>query len=127
MNTALNIVQQAYAAFGRRDIPALLELVADEVNWECVVPASLPYAGKRKTRAEVADFFAAIPQADAIEVFEPREFIDAGEHVVALGWEKSTALDTKKVFETEWVHVFTVKNDKIVRWRGFFDTAARYI
>jgi uncharacterized protein len=127
MNTALNIVQQAYAAFGRRDIPALLELVADEVNWECVVPASLPYAGKRKTRAEVADFFAAIPQADAIEVFEPREFIDAGEHVVVLGWEKSTALDTKKVFETEWVHVFTVKNDKIVRWRGFFDTAARYI
>jgi uncharacterized protein len=127
MNTALNIVQQAYAAFGRQDIPALLELVADEVDFECVAPASLPYAGKRKTRGEVADFFDAIPRADAIHVFEPREFIDAGENVVVLGWEKSTALDTNKDFETEWVHVFTVRNDKIVRWRGFFDTAARYI
>jgi uncharacterized protein len=127
MNTALNIVQQAYAAFGRQDIPALLELVADEVDFECVAPASLPYAGKRKTRSEVADFFDAIPKADAIHVFEPREFIEAGENVVVLGWEKSTALDTNKDFETEWVHVFTVRNDKIVRWRGFFDTAARYI
>jgi uncharacterized protein len=125
MNTALNIVQQAYAAFGRRDIPALLELVAEEVDWECVAPASLPYAGIRKTRAEVADFFAAITRADTIQVFEPREFIDAGENVVVLGWEKSTAVDTNKTFETEWAHVFTVKNGKIVRWRGFFATAAR--
>jgi uncharacterized protein len=59
-------------------------------------------------------------------VFEPREFIDASEHVIVLGWEKTTALDTNKTFETEWVHVFTVRNGKIVRWRGFFDTAARY-
>ena len=66
------------------------------------VPASLPYAGKRRTRAEVADFFAAIPRVDDIHVFEPREFIDAGEHVVVLGWEKTTALDTNKLYETEW-------------------------
>jgi uncharacterized protein len=126
MNPALDIVQQAYHAFGRQDIPALLALVADEVDWECVVPGSLPYSGKRRTRAEVADFFAAIPRVDAIHVFEPREFIDAGEQVVVLGWEKTTALDTNKMYETEWVHVFTVRNGRIVRWRGFFDTAARY-
>jgi uncharacterized protein len=76
MNPALDIVQQAYHAFGRQDIPALLALVADEVDWECVVPGSLPYSGKRRTRAEVADFFAAIPRVDAIHVFEPREFVD---------------------------------------------------
>src|ERR1700741_3392917 len=120
MSAALNIVKQAYAAFGRQDIPALLELVSDEVDWECVAPASLPYAGKRTTRAEVADFFSALPKADAIHAFEPREFIDAGEHVVVLGWEKTTALDTNKTFETEWVHVFTVTNGKVARWRGFF-------
>jgi ketosteroid isomerase-like protein len=29
------------------------------------------------------------------------------------------AVDTQKLFETEWVHVFTVKSGKITRWRGF--------
>jgi len=34
--------------------------------------------------------------------------------------------DTGRPFETEWLHLFTVKNGKVTRWRGFFTTAARY-
>ncbi len=126
MGTSMTIVQQAYEAFGRKDVPAILELVADEVDWEFVGSASLPYAGRRRNRNEVRDFFAAIPRTDDIHAFEPREFIEAGEHVTVLGWERSTALDTGKQFESEWVHVFTVKSGKVTRWRGFFNTAARY-
>ena len=126
MGAALDVVQQAYAAFGRGDIPTLVKLIADEVDWECVAPATLPYAGQRRTPDQVAKFFEALPQADDIHDFEPREFIEAGENVTVLGWEKTTALDTQKLFETEWVHVFTVKSDKITRGRGFFNTAARY-
>jgi uncharacterized protein len=127
MGAALDVVQQAYAAFGQGDIPTLLKLITDEVDWECVAPKTLPYAGRRRTPQEVANFFESLPQADDIHAFEPREFIEAGEHVTVLGWEKTTAIDTKKLFETEWVHVFTVKSGKITRWRGFFDTAARYV
>ncbi len=114
MGAALDIVQQAYAAFGRHDITALMKLIADEVDWECVAPATLPYAGRRRTHEEVAKFFEDLPKADDIHAFEPREFIEAGEHVTVLGWEKTTAVETKKLFETEWVHVFTVK--RCCRW-----------
>jgi hypothetical protein len=126
MGTSTTVVQQAYEAFGRKDVPAILELVADEVDWEFVGSAGLPYAGRRRNRNEVRDFFAAIPRTDDIHAFEPREFIEAGEHVTVLGWERATALDTGKQFEGEWVHVFTVKSGKVTRWRGFFNTAARY-
>ncbi len=126
MGAATAIVQQAYTAFGQGNVPAILELVADEVDWELVGPKNLPYAGLRRNRDEVAAFFAAIPMADAIHVFEPREFIEADEHVTVLGWEQSTALDSKQDFASEWAHVFTVKGGKITRWRGFFNTAARY-
>ena len=126
MGTAMTIVQQAYEAFGRGDVPAMLALVADEVDWEFVGPPSLPYAGRRRNRMEVGAFFADIPRADDIHAFEPREFIEAGEHVTVLGWERATALDSGTQFEGEWVHVFTVKSGKITRWRGFFNTAARY-
>lgn len=126
MGTATAIVKQAYDAFGRGDVPAILKLVADEVDWELVGPTSLPYAGRRKNHKEVAEFFAAVASSDDIHAFEPREFIEATEHVTVLGWEDTTARDTNKKFETEWVHVFTVKNRKITRWRGFINTAARY-
>jgi ketosteroid isomerase-like protein len=80
----------------------------------------------RRNRKEVGEFFGDIPRADDIQAFEPREFIEAGEHVTVLGWESSTAIATGKKFESEWVHVFTVKSGKITRWRGVFNTAARY-
>lgn len=126
MFTSTEVVKQVYAAFSRADVPAILEHVADLVDWEFVGPPSLAYAGARHNRAEVAAFFAAIPRADEIHVFEPREFIDAGEHVTVLGWEQSKALESNREFSSEWVHVFTIKNGKVTRWRGFFNTAARY-
>lgn len=126
MGAATAIVKQAYEAFGRGDVPAILNLIADQVDWEFVGSASLPYAGRRKDKKGVGDFFAEVSRVDEIHTFEPREFIEAGEHVTVLGWESSTARDTKKKFETQWIHLFTVKNGKVTRWRGFFNTAARY-
>jgi ketosteroid isomerase-like protein len=123
---ATAVVRQAYEAFGRRDVPAILSLLADTVDWEFVGSSGLPYAGPRHGRQGVADFFAAVAQTDDIQVFEPREFIESGEHVTVLGWERSTALDTGVAFESQWAHVFTVRNGRITRWRGFFNTAARY-
>lgn len=126
MATPTAIVQQAYEAFGRGDVAGVLKLVAEQVDWEFVGSPNLPYAGRRRNHKEVADFFAAVARADDIHGFEPQEFIEAGEHVTVLGWESSTARETGKAFQTPWVHVFTVKDGKVTRWRGFFNTAARY-
>ena len=123
---ATAVVQQAYEAFGRQDVPAILKLVAEDVDWEFVGPASLAYAGKRRNHKEVADFFAAVARAVEIQAFEQREFIAAGEHVTVLGWESASAVESGTKFQSEWVHVFTVRKGKVTRWRGFANTAARY-
>lgn len=126
MSDAASVIQQIYAAFGRQDVPAILELVSETPDWEFVGSPGLAYAGNRRTRAEVGGFFAAVGATDDVHAFEPREFITAGEHVTVLGWESATARDTGKPFATEWVHLFTVREGKVTRWRGFFNTAARY-
>ncbi len=126
MGQATSVVQDAYAAFGRGDVPGVLALCADNVDWEHVGPPRLGYAGKRTDRAGVADFFAKVAEFDDIKVFEPREFIEQGDNVAVLGWEETTARDTGKSFRCEWMHWFTVTGGKITRWRGLYDTAARY-
>ena len=124
--TASAVVQEAYQAFGRKDVPALLNLLSETVDWEFVGSAQLPYAGRRQGKQGVADFFAAVAKMDDIHEFEPREFIEAGDHVTVLGWERTTAIDTGHSFESDWMHLFTVRDGKVTRWRGFFNTAARY-
>lgn len=125
MQTALSVVQQAYEAFRRQDISALLELIGEEVDWDFIGPSNLPYTGRRRNQQQMLDFFAAVQQAEEFHAFEPREFIEAGEHVTVLGWLSATTRDAQIKYEGEWIHVFTVSNGKIVHWRGFAKTTTR--
>lgn len=127
MATALSVVKAAYDAFGRGDVAAILDLVADKVDWKLLGPPAIPYAVQRNNKDDVARFFAEVQQADDTQLFEPREFIEAGEHVTVLGFERAMARQEGKLVETEWIHVFTVREGKIIRWRGAYDTAARFL
>ena len=63
MRAALDVVKEAYKAYGRGDLPALLEMVAEKTDWKFIGPVSLPYAGLRTDRKQVADFFDALARA----------------------------------------------------------------
>ena len=127
MANSLSIVKAAYDAFGRGDVPAILDLIADKVDWKLLGPPAIPYAGQRNSKEEVARFFAEVAQADDIQCFEPREFIEAGEHVTVLGFERFVSSPDARLVETEWIHVFTIHDGKVTRWRGCYDTAARFV
>jgi ketosteroid isomerase-like protein len=121
---ALEVVQAAYAAFGRGDIETILNSIADEVDWKFFGPKGLPFTGTFRTKGDIAKWFASIPEVDDIQEFEPREFISAGDNVTVLGWERTRARPSGKEFESEWVHVFTVRAGRIVRFWGMYDTEA---
>jgi ketosteroid isomerase-like protein len=120
----LEVVQAAYAAFGSGNIPAVLDLMAEDVEWTFRGASGLPYTGTFRGRSVVEKWFASVFQTDDIQAFEPREFLAGGEHVTVLGWERSRALPAGKVFECDWVHVFTVRDGKAVRFWGMYDTQA---
>jgi uncharacterized protein len=124
-NDNLRNVQQMYAAFARGDIATLLDAVADDVDWQWLGPTGLPYAGLRRGRTEVAQFFSAIDQAIEVQQFEPREFIAQNDRVVVLGHERSRVRSTGRTFEQEWAHVYSLRDGKVVRFRGYEDTAAQ--
>jgi ketosteroid isomerase-like protein len=124
MTKPIEVVKEAYAAFARGDMNAVLALIPEEVDWRVVGPSNLPYATNCRTRAEVQRYFEDLLAAEDITNFEPREFIDAGEHVVVIGFVAVVVKATGNAFESEWVHVFTVKDGLVHRWLEFFDTAA---
>lgn len=65
-----------------------------------------------------------LAESDDIQKFEPREFLEGPNHVTVLGWEQTQPRPNGKVFESEWVHVFTLRDGKVSRWIGTLDTAA---
>jgi len=125
MSTLTPVVQQAYAAFGRGDVEGILALLTDDVDWRFFASAGIPYAGRYTGKQQVHAWFGTVAESDDIQKFEPREFLEGPDHVTVLGWEQTRPRPDGKVFESEWVHVFTFKNGKVSRWIGTLDTAAR--
>lgn len=118
------LVQRGYDAFGRGDIPALLELLAEDVQWETPGPPELPTAGSRRGHQQVSEFFETINSLYDLQAFEAQVFVAEGDRVVVLGTETARVKATGKVLNTNWAHVFTVRNGQVVAFQEYLDTAA---
>ena len=119
----LRLVQDAYAAFSRGDIAAVLALLADEVDWQSLGPAELALCSRRRGKAQVAEFFKTLGETWHVEGFEPRDYVAQGDHVAAFGAFAAKSVATGRSIRSEWAHHFTVRDGKCTRWREYTDTA----
>lgn len=124
MNDALTTIQNVYAAFGRGDIPALLNMLASDVSWQFNGDSKAPFTGRFRGHGQVGEWFGLVASADGIQAFEPREFLVGPDHVTVIGWERTQALPNGGVFETEWVHVWQLREGLVSRFLGLLDTEA---
>ena len=127
VRTNAGVVQETYEAVGRGDIPALLDLLTDDVEWTFQGPSSIPFAGTRRGREGVAEFFSLVGKNLKFQEFEPREFVAQGDTVVVLGFERSLVKPTGRTFEQEWAHVYTLRDGKVATFLALEDTAAHVV
>ncbi len=119
------VVQEAYAAFGRGDVQAILDRLDDNAVWTAVYGAGpeVPHSGERRGKAAIAEFFKQVAAHVNFSRFEPKEFIATGDKVVELGHYTATT-SAKKDFDADFAMVFTLRNGKVVRFQEFTNLAA---
>jgi ketosteroid isomerase-like protein len=117
------LVKDLYNAFKRGDMETLLGGMADNIEWITPGPPDIPVAGKRSGREGVAEFFRLLNEHEEVQEFELKEFIAENGVVVALGHYRGRIKSTGKTTSYPFVHVFTINNGKVTRFREFFDTA----
>jgi ketosteroid isomerase-like protein len=117
-------VMNLYAAFGRGDIPAVIEALADDVEWVLPGPADIPMAGTRRGKQAVQAWFGIAAENLEFQVFEPRAFIAQDDKVVALLYVEAIARRTGRKFTSHDAHVYTLRDGKVVRQQSYEDTAA---
>jgi len=121
------LVQQGYQHFKSGNIPALLDMLSDNVEWVFPELKGVAVTGTRRGRKEVADFYAKLAETQETLSFEPREFVAQGDKVVVLGHYSFRVKATGRQFESDWAEVFTIKNGKIARFQEYANTAAAMV
>lgn len=119
---SLLVVQEAYHAFGSRDIDALMKLLSPDVEWGEPDNPLIPSAGTRQGTAGVLEWLQIGKATEAILSLEPRRFLAQEDMVAVIGHTKVMARPTGKVYETDFIHLVEVRDGMIVRFQEFFDT-----
>ena len=120
-NNPVQIVKDFFASMRRGDMPALLALCAEDMEW--TIPGEdWPLAGTYRGHAGLADLLG---KSEMLETStEPRQFIAQGDRVLVVGFASGKVIATNKTFKDDWVFAITVRNGKLTNIREYIDTQA---
>jgi ketosteroid isomerase-like protein len=116
----VEVVRQLVEAFNRRDLDAMSEWFAPDVEWEPAGPAAVErdvYRG----RDEVASGFAATWETWEVFRVEEAEIREREDSVVWLGTAKLRGGASQVEFEQPFAIHLLVRDGKVTRLQGFLE------
>ena len=123
MKTNLQIIQQVYSDFKQGNIPAILDILSDDINWELPQSAGTAFSGVFKGKNGVLEFFQQVAATNDMHEFDIDDFVASDDKVIALGHLKATSKTTGKTSANKWAHFWQLKNGKVVNHYEYADTA----
>ncbi|MEO8212719.1 MAG: nuclear transport factor 2 family protein [Myxococcales bacterium] len=119
-------MEEVYAAFGRGDVPFILDRVGDQTQWDFnVAGTDVPWHAPIRTKSELPRFFQAMAEHLSFEAFEPRAFLTDGRNVVVKLRVAYQVRRTGKRVDEEQVQWWSFDDGgRITALRHYEDTAA---
>lgn len=120
--TNSDLIRSLYAAFARGDVKTILDSLDPAIEWVSIGDGKvIPWAGRRDGVTGASSFFQSLADNLEFEAFEPREFFEDGETVIVIGRTRAR-VKNGSVFDSEWIHVFSLRSGRLLRFREFYDT-----
>jgi ketosteroid isomerase-like protein len=122
-NDNVKTIQSIYEAFGRGDLPAILESLADDVDWASSVSSTeVPWWGVRHGKDEVTDFFVKLAASTETLEFTTLEIMGDGDTVLTVVRYRVRSLATGREAEMLLQHYFKFRDGKVAYYRGAEDS-----
>ena len=119
--TPIDTVRAVYDCFERGDVPGVLELFDPEI--EIRQSEELPWGGHYRGHEEAIGFFTKLMSRIQTKVSIER-LIHAGDHVVEIGQTRGHAVGSQREFAIDEIHVWGVRDGRIVSMTAYVDNAA---
>lgn len=117
-------VRGFYQAIGRGDISFVLGVFDPQIEWNeaenFIYAEGNPYVGPQAILTGV--FGHLVAEWDQFRA-TPEQILDAGDTVVSLGRYTGTYKATGAAVNAQFVHVFTLRDGKVVKFQQYTDTA----
>ena len=120
----IKTIMNVYDAFGRGDVAAILDAVADDVDWAADTSSTAaPWYGVKHGKAGVTEFFQQFGSTMEVEEFRPVSFAANDTDVLTVVAHTAKSRETGKAGSMNLHHYFKFVDGKIAYYRGSEDTA----
>lgn len=119
----VDIIKSVYEAFAKGDVAGVLGRMSPDIHW--LEAENFPYADRNPYRgpdAVVAGVFARCMGEWNGFAVHMNDLIDGGDRIVALGRYSGENKATGRGMNPQAVHVWTLKDGKIVAFQQYIDT-----
>ena len=124
LSANVDLVRRLYALFGGGDVPGVLEMLSEDVEWAEPENPFNPCAGTRHGHDGFLEWARIGKESETILALEPQRFVAQGDTVAVIGRTRCRARPTGRTYETDFVHVVDLEAGKVRRFQEFFDTFA---
>jgi uncharacterized protein len=119
-----DVIDALYAALRAGDTDGVIALLSDDVVMVVPGPDGLGAAGEWRGHHGARECFRRLGEGHVTERLDFLERVAEGPYVVSRLHVIAVARATGRRFESDIVHLFTVRDGKVTRLLDFFDTAA---
>ncbi|MFI5187721.1 MAG: nuclear transport factor 2 family protein [Chitinophagales bacterium] len=118
----IETVNQLYANVGAKNLEGVLNSLTDDIRWEPPFVAEIPHTKLRNGKNEVTNFVIEMAAEVSFNQFMPQEIYADKDTVIVKGFFEGTANHTGKTFESDWVHIWKFRGNKICGYQAFWNT-----
>jgi hypothetical protein len=115
------VVEAIFEAFGRGDIPYILDHLTDDVHWVAHLDPIIPWAGDYSGKDNVPPYFQALGSSVDVTAHPVNQLVAQDDTVVALGDVSFRARPTGKESSSSWVYVWKLRDGKVSGFDQFND------
>lgn len=116
------VVNQFFTEFAARNSDAMLALFAEQVDFQVVGSANVPWTGSRTTHGEIAAFIDSVLNDVDTQKFEVDNIIVDGRNCVVLGTFEHRIKRTARTFGSPFALHIAVEDNKISTYRMYEDS-----
>jgi ketosteroid isomerase-like protein len=115
-------VKQLYADVATRNLDGVFNVLTNDIRWEPPFVPEIHHTRLRNGKTEVKDWITEMAAEVFYALFTPQTIYADNDAVIVKGFFEGKANNTGKPFESDWVHIWRFRDDKICSYQAFWNT-----
>lgn len=119
----ISVVKQIYADIVAKNLDGFFNSLTDDIVWQPPFAAEIKHTKIRNGKAEVKDWIMEMAAEVSYTQVTPHEIYADKDAVIVKGFFEGKSNATGKSFQSDWIHLWKFRGDKVFHYQAFWNTA----